>query len=104
MPPLLVRPGRLLVAALVVSDHHADLPGRAGSPPAAEPRRAPGVQRSAHLFHRHLRIFPPAVGPCGSTRSPSRSGTGSGGGSAPHTAAPRSGSAPPPSSPRENSV
>ena len=35
MPPLLVRPGRLLVAALVIANHRAHLTGRGLAPTTA---------------------------------------------------------------------
>src|SRR3954447_14588374 len=99
MPPLLVGPRCLLVAALVVSNHLADMLGLGRSPPAAKQDRASGVQRPAHLFPCHPRIFPPSAAPYGLTRSPLRSTPGSGAASAPRSFAPRSASAPPLSSP-----
>src|SRR5262245_28320447 len=99
MPPPLVGAGRLLVAALVVADHLADVTDLGRPPPPAEQHRAAAVQPPAHLFHRHLRVFPPAAGLCAPTRSPSRSGPGSDAAPARRTAGPRSASAPPPTSP-----
>src|SRR5687767_11615556 len=99
MPPFFVGPGRLLVAALVVADHPADVPDLRRPPPAAQQRRAAGVQSPADLLHRHLGVFPPAAGRCAPPRTPARSGPASGAAPARRTAAPRSGSAPPPASP-----
>src|SRR5262245_7156943 len=99
MPPLLVGPGRLLVAALVVADLLADVDGIRGPPPPAEQRLAADVQSPAHLLHRHPRVFPFAAGPCAPPRTPARSGPGSDAAPARRTAAPRSASAPPPTSP-----
>src|SRR5215211_1459107 len=99
MPPLLVGAGGLLVAALVVADDEADVPGLRRAAPPAEQGRASLVQRPAHLLHRHLWVFPPEAGPYAPTRSPSRSGPGSGAASARRSACPRNASAPPPTCP-----
>src|SRR6201746_2189809 len=99
MPPLLVRACRPLVSVLVVADHLAHMTGLRRPPPPAEQRRTSHVKCPADLLPRHPRVFPPAAGPCGPTRSPSRSGPESGVASAPRTACPRSASAPPPASP-----
>src|SRR5215210_1034276 len=94
MPPFLVRPRGLLVSALVVADHLPDVRQVRGPTPVAERQRAPRIQRPAHLFHRHERVFPPAAGPCGSTRNPAPPDPAPGVGPDRRTAGPRSASAP----------
>src|SRR5215475_8617368 len=94
MPLFLVGARRLLVATLVVADYRARVAGLPRPAPAAKQDRAAHVQRTAHLLHRHLGIFPPAGGPCGPPRSPARSRPGSDAAPAPGSAAPRSGSTP----------
>src|SRR3954471_11821398 len=89
MPLFLVRLGGLLVPPLVVPDDLARVLEPRCPSSAAEQGVAPRVQRPAHLLHRHLRVFPPAAGPCGPTRTPSPAAPGLGDGSARRAAAPR---------------
>src|SRR5262245_36210649 len=98
MPLLLVGANRLLVAALLIANHRAGVTGLGRPPPATEQRRAPRVQRPAYLLHGHLWIFPPAAGPYGPPRSPSRSAPAPGAAPARRTAALHSASALLPSS------
>src|SRR5690349_7072093 len=104
MPPPPVGSRGLLVATLMIADHHADVRALAPAPAAAEQHPAAFVQRPAHLLHRHLRVFPPAAAACAPPRTPTRSGPAADDAPAPHTADPRSGSAPPLSSPPGSSA
>src|SRR5438132_12996239 len=99
MPPPSVGASGLLVATLVIADHHADVTAFALAPATAEQNRAAFVQRPADLLHRYLRVFPPAAAGCVPPRIPARSGPTADGATVPHTADPRSGSTPLPSSP-----
>src|SRR6478752_6366065 len=99
MPLFLVGLGGLSVPPLVVPDDLAGVPGLGHAPPPAEHRRAPLVQRPAHLLRRHLRVFPPATARCEWPRTPTRSTPGSGAAAARCSPAPRSASTPLPASP-----
>src|SRR5438552_12283683 len=99
MPPLLVGACRLLVPALVVTDHRTHVLHRRHPAAAAEQGRTPRVQRPAHLFQGHLRVFPPAAAPYAVPRTPARSTPGSGAGAALDTAGPRNASGPLPACP-----
>src|SRR5215469_8809235 len=99
MPPFLVGLRGLLVAPLVVVDDRTGVAYLRAAPPPAEHRRAPLVQRPAHLLRRHTRVFPPATAPCASPRTPARSGPGPGAESVPCSRVPRSPTVPPPACP-----
>src|SRR3954467_13421893 len=90
MSLFLVGFGGLSVPLLVVADDLAGVPGLGHAPPPAEHRRAPPVQRPAHLLGRHLRVFPPATARCAWPRTPTRSTPGSGAARARCSPAPRS--------------
>src|SRR5262249_22071237 len=89
----------LLVAPLVVADDRTGVAYLRAAPPPAEHRRAPLVQRPAHLLRRHPRVFPPAAAPCASPRTPAPPGPGPAAASAPWSPAPRGAPPPPPPGP-----
>src|SRR5262249_29486018 len=60
------------------------------APLPPQPPPAYLLERSAHLLHRHLRVFPPASVPCTRPRRPRPPGTGSGAVAMPHSSCPRS--------------
>src|SRR3954467_12239109 len=99
MSLFLVGFGGLSVPLLVVADDVAGVPGLGHAPPPAEHRRAPPVQRPAHLLGRHLRVFPPATARRGRPRTPERSTPGSGAAATRCSPAPRSASTRLPASP-----
>src|SRR5688500_2225176 len=99
MPLLLVGLGGLGIPPLVVPNDVAGVPQLGDAPPPPEHRRAPLVQRPAHLLRRHPRVFPPAAAPCGWRRNRGRPGPASGAATAPCSPAPRSPSVRPPASP-----
>src|SRR5215210_5273332 len=90
MPLFLVRLGGLRVPPLVVADDIAGVTHLGNTPPPAEHRPAPLVQRPAHLLGRHRRVFPPAAAPSGWPRTRGRSGPGLGAGPGRYSPAPRS--------------
>src|SRR4030088_961742 len=78
VPPLVIREGDSFVLAT------------RASPTPLLPLQAQQVQRTAHLLHRHLRIFPPAVAACARRQSSALAGTASGASSAPCNSSPHS--------------
>src|SRR3954470_19931803 len=95
MPLFLVGLGGLGVPPLVVLDDLAAVPDLGHAAPPPEHRRAPLVQRPAHLLGRHLRVFPPAAARCAWPRTRARSTPGSGAAATRYSPAPRSASARP---------
>src|SRR4051812_46372368 len=89
MPLLLVGLGGLSVPPLVIPDDLAGVPNLCDAPAPAEHRPAPLVERPAHLLRGHLRVFPPATAPCAWSRTPTRSGPGSGAATGRCSSAPR---------------
>src|ERR1035441_10169965 len=82
MPPsplsgFLMRLACNAVAALMVVDTGPPVLAPTRPPAALLPLLAQQVQRTAHLLHRHLWIFPPATAPCGRLRTSALVGTAS---------------------------
>src|SRR5947209_6071244 len=99
MPLFPVGLGGLGVAPLMVADDFAGVPHLGDAAPPSEHRPAPLVQRPAHLFRRHRRIFPPAGAACAWRRTPALPAPRSGGEPARCSSGPRNPSAPLPASP-----
>src|SRR5215467_1783538 len=71
------------VAPLVVGKGHELEPPASSPPLALLPLQAQQVQGTAHLLHRHLRVFPPATAECARPRTTASAGTTPGASSGP---------------------
>src|SRR6185437_12057090 len=93
-------PGRS-VPPLVVAQCRQALLAATRPPPLLLPLLAQQVQRTAHLLHRHFRIFPPAAAPCARPQRLASTDTRSGAASEPCSSCLRSASNRVHSSPHE---
>src|SRR5262249_2173418 len=89
--PFLFGPTGGTVPPLVIANdlQHTGPVTVAPAPP--QPPPAYLLERSAHLLHRHLRVFPPAAAACARRRRPTRPNTGSDAVATLRSSCPRSG-------------